>query len=499
MKDNMIDSPVPNSSVSPSAKAAHFSKLADYETLWGELIQKGYIQDLLNSFNQILKTDKVINYQSASQRLEKSEFALKDSGESLQVTMADLQDYIKEAVNTQSPYFLNQLYGGMHPVAIMAELVAAFMNTSMATYEIAPVASIMEAEILKAINTKINWAAIDGLFVPGGSYANMMAMHVARFKLNPETKLKGHDPRLKIYISDQAHYSVKKAAHLLGFGEEAVRIIASDDKQKLNSKELKKQIQKDIEDKQIPAMVVSTLGTTVFGAIDPIAEVQAVCDEYQIWHHVDAAWGGPLIFTSESVCEQLNMVDSVAFDFHKLLAAGLTKAIFVTRHQDLMIKSNSCAGTEYIFHEDEDSFFDTGVKAIQCGRKVDSLTLWTLWKYLGHEGMALHVSKLLDLRKNVLSEIQKRGYTLLHQPEYLNICFKLPDSSHPKQPGSDELQKQIRQYLIKEGSLYINYSSNTKDGVFFRLVLSHLRLDQNTVAEVFNILGAAWERVAKGQ
>jgi glutamate/tyrosine decarboxylase-like PLP-dependent enzyme len=184
-------------------------------------------------------------------------------------------------------------------------------------------------------------------------------------------------------------------------------------------------------------------------------------------------------------------VDSVTFDFHKLLGGTLTKAIFITQKEGLLTKANSCAGTQYIFHEDDDSFFDTGTKAIQCGRKVDALSLWMTWKFLGHKGYKAYVDDLMNLRGHVQHLIEKYNYKLIHTPEYLNICFQIPlmgQTEAENSPQVNDFQKQIRRQLVKEGLVLVNYSSTEQHGVFFRLVLNHLRLNEKVLDRIFEII-----------
>lgn len=466
----------------------------DFTQIWNSILHEGHLTGLLSAFESLLQNPKVVDYKPAKTRQHTEDYTLGDQGSELSDVVSGLHQYMQRAVNTQSPYFLNQLYGGAHPVAVLAEFIAAFMNTSMATYEIAPVATMMEQEILNSLGRLTDWPSIDGLFVPGGSYANMMAFHVARYHKLPQVKSKGHDSKLCVYVSDQAHYSVQKAAHLLGFGENAVRVIASDSRYKMSPAYLEKQILTDLSQGLKPCAVVSTLGTTVFGALDPIAEIQDICQKYSVWHHVDAAWGGPLIFTDSSLQQDLKQVDSITYDFHKLFGAGLTKALFVTPHTHILEQTNSCMGTEYIFHEEVDSDFDTGVKSLQCGRKVDALTLWTLWKFLGERGFRSYIDDFMELKVWAKDEIERRGFKMLHDPEYLNLCFKLPVIGKHAAQISDEFHRQVRQDLIQEGHLYVNYSSDSKNGVFLRLVLSHLRLDQKTLSHVFDMIETAWKK-----
>ncbi len=465
-----------------------------YHDLWTEIEDSGWIDLILAKINAKITDDKVSNYISASTIKEHFDFTLSNESCSLEEVKTKLLNYMDQAVNTQSPYFVNQLYGGAHPIAIVSEWVNAFMNTSMATYEIAPLATMFEEQILQSLAELMEWQSHDGLMVPGGSYANMMALHLARFANDPQVKLVGQNSKNVVYISDQAHYSVKKAAHLLGFGENQVRVVVSDENFKMDVLALQNSVEQDLQAGLNPTLVISTLGTTVFGAIDPIELTQKICTKYNLWHHVDGAWGGPLVFSDDAVKKALSVVDSVTFDFHKLLGGTLTKAIFITKRLGLLSKANSCAGTQYIFHEDDDSFFDTGTKAIQCGRKVDALSLWMTWKFLGHKGYRTYVNDLMSLRSHAVNLIAQYNYKLLHTPEYLNICFQIPfTGDENKFMNSDfqnvnDFQKQIRRQLVQEGHLLVNYSSSEQHGVFFRLVLNHLRLNEKVLNRIFEII-----------
>ncbi len=470
-------------------------KNKSYQDIWQDISDSGWANTLIQNILNKVNDPKVSDYIPALDLESQNDFTLNSKPSSFESVKNELNKYMDLAVNTQSPYFINQLYGGAHPIAVISEWVGAFMNTSMATYEIAPVATMYEKEILNSLAQLMNWSSHDGIMVPGGSYANMMAMHLARFLKNPETKIKGHSHKHLVYISDQAHYSVKKAAHLLGFGEDQVRVVLSDKDFKLDTLKLESMILEDIKLGFEPTLVVSTLGTTVFGAIDPISEIQKICEKYNLWHHVDGAWGGPLVFSSKSIQDELSVVDSVTFDFHKLLGGTLTKALFITKKEYLLSQSNSCAGTQYIFHEDEDSFFDTGTKAIQCGRKVDALSLWMTWKFLGTEGFKSYVDELMSLRFETLKLIKKYNFKSLHNPEYLNICFQVPVPNNLSESNINDFQKRLRRQLMRDGRVYVNYSSTENEGVFVRLVLSHLRLNSEVLEDIFKIINETAEKL----
>lgn len=463
-------------------------KNKSYEQLWDEIQNTGWIENFIKDVLNKVGDKHVATPIPALQLIEEHDFHIGSEPTDLNTIFFELKKYMDLAVNTQSPYFINQLYGGAHPISVISEWVSAFMNTSMATYEIAPLATVYEKEILNSLAQLMNWKTHDGIMVPGGSYANMMSMHLSRFIKNPKSKVEGHTQKHLVYVSDQAHYSMKKAAHLLGYGENQVRVVPSDSLFKMDVHALESIIQEDLNLGYQPTVIVSTLGTTVFGAIDPILKIQSLAQKYDLWHHVDGAWGGPLVFSNPEIQMALKDVDSVTFDFHKLLGGTLTKALFITQKENLLSEANSCVGTQYIFHEDEDSFFDTGTKAIQCGRKVDSLSLWMTWKYLGSDGFKSYVDELMKLRFETLKLINKYQFQALNDPEYLNICFKVPVPLQLSGMSINAFQKHLRKQLMKEGRVYVNYSSSENQGVFIRLVLSHLRLNSEVIEDIFKII-----------
>ena len=166
----------------------------------------------------------------------------------------------------------------------------------------------------------------------------------------------------------------------------------------------------------------------------------------------------------------------------------------ITPHNELLFQTNSCLGTEYIFHEEEDSSFDTGPQALQCGRKVDSLSLWMTWKYLGTQGFRNYVNSMLDLKSPLSQFIQAAGFEMIHEPEYLNFCFRvIPPRKNLDNKKLDfeslsQYQKDLRKELVQEGHVFINYSSTSEEGYFFRLVLNHLRSNPKVLQDIIHII-----------
>ena len=165
--------------------------------------------------------------------------------------------------------------------------------------------------------------------------ANGYAINIARHWMFPIVKDKGLTavPRLVVFTSEDAHYSVKKLAAFLGIGANNVYSIKVDSSGKMCVVDLRQQINRCIDEGARPLMVSATAGTTVLGAFDPLRPISDLCKEYEIWLHVDAAWGGGALISRKHrhLLDGIELADSVTWNPHKLLAAPQQCSTLLTR------------------------------------------------------------------------------------------------------------------------------------------------------------------------
>ncbi|MGH0164037.1 UNVERIFIED_CONTAM: hypothetical protein FKN15_046202 [Acipenser sinensis] len=280
--------------------------------------------------------------------------------------------------STGHPRYFNQLSTGLDMVGLAADWLTSTANTNMFTYEIAPVFVLMEYVTLKKMREMIGWpdGSGDGIFSPGGAISNMYAMLVARYKMFPEVKEKGMSavPRLVAFTSEHSHFSIKKGAAALGIGTDSVILVKVDDRGKMIPSDLERRI---IEAKQkgyVPFFVSATAGTTVYGAFDPLIAIADVCKKHKVWMHVD---GYVPFFVSATAGT------TVYGAFDPLIAiADVCKKHKVWMHVDGLMQNCNQMHACYLFQQDKhyDLSYDTGDKALQCGRHVDIFKLWLMWK-----------------------------------------------------------------------------------------------------------------------
>ncbi|KAM9428833.1 glutamate decarboxylase 1 isoform 4-T8 [Salvelinus alpinus] len=440
------------------------------------------------------RSTKVLDFHHPHQLLEGMEgfnLELSDQPESLEQILVDCRDTLKYGVRTGHPRFFNQLSTGLDIIGLAGEWLTSTANTNMFTYEIAPVFVLMEQLTLKKMREMIGWPSGegDGIFSPGGAISNMYSVMIARYKYFPEVKTKGMSaaPRLVLFTSEHSHYSIKKAGAALGFGSENVVLLSTDERGRVIPADLEAKIL-DVKQKGYhPLFVNATAGSTVYGAFDPINEIADICEKYNMWLHVDGAWGGGLLMSRKHRHKFSGVVraNSVTWNPHKMMGVPLQCSAILVREKGILAGCNSmCAG--YLFQPDKqyDVSYDTGDKAIQCGRHVDIFKFWLMWKAKGTVGFEQHIDKCLDLSQYLYDKIRNReGYEMVFEgvPQHTNVCFwYIPPSLRGMEHNSKEYREKlhkvapnIKAMMMESGTTMVGYQPQGQKVNFFRMVISN--------------------------
>lgn len=248
-----------------------------------------------------------------------------------------LEKVVKYSVKTCHSHFYNQLYHGSDPAGLAGQWLSDALNTNNHTFEVAPVFILVERALLEYTIKMIGWKNGDGITAPGGSLANMYGLMLARHEKFPELKRTGIaaiGKPLVVFTSEDSHYSVVKSANWMGIGTNHVVKVKTNDNGQMDPQMLKQAIQSCLDQGNIPMAVNATSGTTVLGAYDNLKELSEVCDSFEskVWLHVDACWGGSAMLSPKlkHYLNGIDLVDSVAWNPHKMIGAPLQSNIFVT-------------------------------------------------------------------------------------------------------------------------------------------------------------------------
>ena len=362
-------------------------------------------------------------------------FAANEPAHSDDALVAATDEVFGWSVHTSHPSFVNQNFAGPDPIGVLGDWIGAALNTTGATYEVAPVFTLMERAVLDKLASLAGFPSSAGdadppagMFCPGGSVGLLFALQLARHRLDPDIIDRGSDGRpVAVFVSESGHYSTKKAAVLLGLGLDAVVAVPTDADGAMRPDALAAEIATASAAGRRPLAVIATAGTTVTCAFDPLVAISEICAEDDIWLHVDGAYGGSALFspTQRRRLDGLERADSFVWDLHKMMGMTQQCSVLLVREPSRL---EPCFATraDYLFQPDKrNAELDPGDRTFQCGRRVDVMKLWLTWKAHGDAGFAARVDHAVELADHVRARIAASDgrFAPVVAGDFTNICL----------------------------------------------------------------------------
>tara|TARA_Y100000766_G_scaffold284372_1_gene302673 strand:- start:4055 stop:5488 length:1434 start_codon:yes stop_codon:yes gene_type:complete len=420
-------------------------------------------------------------------------------GHGINAVLDDIDTYLRECVKTNRPEFMNPLWGGVSTVGLAGEIISSLTNTSMYTYELAPLASLIEHTLLNRMSEMVGFENGAGTLTTGGSNGNMLGMLCARQAMNPASTQSGFDGRTMVaYVSSEAHYSVLMAANVIGIGHQNIVKVACDKQGSMRPSALQEEIERTRREGGTPFCVVSTAGTTVRGSFDPLKDIGDIAHANGLWHHVDAAWGGSAMFSSKlrHLMDGVEFADSVCWDAHKMMGLPLICSAFLVKDSELLARV--CAHGEvahYLFHEDTREI-DLGRYSLQCGRRNDALKLWLAWRECGDAGWASLVERFIELADYLEMKIQDHeSLHMMSSRIWTNVCFRYAPQEF--QGDLNKLNTEIRRRLMQNGNFMVS-RSNIGDDVVIRSVITNPKTSEQTLDSFLQEILRIGDEVIRG-
>jgi glutamate/tyrosine decarboxylase-like PLP-dependent enzyme len=440
----------------------------------------------------------VVEYKTADELQDMLDVRVCGEGCADRELLSLIETYLACAVRTAHPHFSNQLFGGFSLAGLLGDVTASLTNTTMATFEAAPAATILERAMIGHLLAKVGFDGGEGILCPGGSHANLLGVLCARQRALPDAGRQGLRTAapLQVFVSDQAHYSLARAAGLLGLGSSSVIAVATDGAGRMDARALEQRIARSASEGQRPLMVVATSGTTVLGAFDPLREIAAVAHRHGLWLHVDGAWGGPVLLSERhrALLDGSELADSFTWDAHKLMGTPLSCSAFLARRAGTL-HAASALGEEYagyLFHDGEEAELDLGRSSLLCGRRADVLKLWLLWKRHGDRGLAARIDHLFDLAEHARASVIRHARLELVAPvQSLQICLRWL----PRRGGDpDRFNLDLRERLRRTGRALVNHA-RVRGRLALRLVLANADLQLEDLDRFFERVTATAEEL----
>jgi aromatic-L-amino-acid decarboxylase len=339
----------------------------------------------------------------------------------------EAMDLLEEAANllfaystfNGHPRFMGFITSSAAPIGVLGDLLAAAVNPNVGGWLGAPMGTAIEEQTIRWIAELIGYPTdCGGLLVSGGNMGNFVGFLTARkAKATWDVRTTGlrgpGSGQLRIYTTSETHTWIHKAADMYGVGTDAIRWIPVDERLRMDTAALRNQIQEDIEAGDLPFLVIGTAGTVSTGAVDPLNDIAEICREYDLWFHVDGAYGAfsALLLDEHQDVEVpadlrgIGEADSVAVDPHKWLYAPLEAGCVLVRNQQALRETFSYHPPYYHFAE-ELSTIDYYEYGPQNSRGFRALKVWLALRQVGRAGYVDMISDDILLARELYQIVE---------------------------------------------------------------------------------------------
>jgi len=367
------------------------------------------------------------------------------------------------------PRFFGYITASPAPLGILGDLLASAVNPNVGAWTLSPMASEIEGQAVRWIADLVGYpGTCGGLMVSGGNMANFVGFLAARAAAGKvwrirETGLNGPGASaLRVYCSAETHTWIDKAADLYGLGTASVRVMGTDERQRMDALALLRAIREDRESGHVPFLVVGTAGSTSTGAVDPLVELADICEEEGIWFHVDGAYGGfaASVPGAPADLSALSRADSVAVDPHKWLYAPLEAGCALVREPETLREAFSYHPPYYHFGVGATNYVDFG---LQNSRGFRALKVWLTLRQVGRRGylemmaqdmaLARHLFELARAHPEIEPVTQNLSVTSFrYVPEELRDGV----GSEEVEARLNELNKEIQDRMERGGEAFLS-------------------------------------------
>ena len=331
---------------------------------------------------------------------------------------------IPKSFNTAGPGYLAYIPGGGLFSSAVADLVSGITNRYVGVWQAAPALVQLETNVVRWLCGLAGLPAESGGYLAtGGSLASFTAVVAARRDRLPVDFLKG-----TLYVSDQTHHAVTKAASLAGFPDENVRAIPSDGMFRIRVDALAERIAVDRQAGFTPFFVCGNAGTTNTGAVDDLGALADLTARERLWLHVDAAYGGFFLLTERgrTAMAGIERADSVVLDPHKGLFLPYGTGALLVRDAEVLRRAHA-AGADYLPHMQEDpGFVDYCEISPELSRAYRGLRVWLPVKLHGLGAFRRSLDEKLDLALHATRQLKTMpGIEIVAEPQLSIVAFRL--------------------------------------------------------------------------
>jgi aromatic-L-amino-acid decarboxylase len=376
---------------------------------------------------------------------------LPDTPEPVTRALEEAAQILDESIAQPRPRYFAFVGSSGLPIGVVADALASCFDANLAVY--AGAASDIEEQAVRWVGELVGYPVGGGAFTSGGTISNLTALAAARERALPGARAAGMGGlRAAVYCSAEAHYSVMRAAELLGIGAANVRPIGLDADRRMVPGEVAEALDRDRAAGVTPVAVIATAGTTLTGAVDPIAPLAALCRERGVWLHVDGAYGLPaaLVESHAPLFRGLARADSVTVDAHKWLFVPKACGVLMVREAEWLERAFTHEAT-YVPHAPGEQ--DAVDRTLEYSRPFRALKLWLALRVHGLAAYRSAIERNLSEARLFADLVKERDeLELLGEPELSVVPFRHIATSGPV----DEHNRKLAAALRADGRVYVS-------------------------------------------
>ena len=309
-------------------------------------------------------------------------------------------------------------------IGVLGDALMACHDVNVAVH--AGGADLLETQVVRWVGEFTGFGATDGLLASGGTVSNLTALCAARERAAPGYRDRGGDGTwLTLYCSKEAHYSVKRAAEVLGIGGRNVRAIDTDGERRIDPAATAAAIDADLQAGAIPVSVVATTGTTLTGAVDDLDALADVCAERGVWLHADGAYGLPAAAapTAGRLFAGLERADSATVDAHKWLYVPKACSVLLMRDPGALVRAFA-HNESYMPHMESEQAHAVD-RTLEYSRPLRALKLWLAFSVHGAAAIRDALERNLRQARDLHAQLTERpDYEAVHRPQLSAVNFR---------------------------------------------------------------------------
>ncbi|BAV05326.1 L-2,4-diaminobutyrate decarboxylase [Filimonas lacunae] len=375
--------------------------------------------------------------------------------------------YVDHATAFHLPHYIAHLNCPVVIPALAAEVLIAAINSSQDTWDQSAGGTLMEQKLVQWTCNEIGFGTdADGVFTAGGSQSNLMGMLLARdyyatTYLQHNIRKEGlpaEASRFRFFVSEMSHFSLQNTISLMGLGEKALIRVGTDAAFRMDATLLEKAIQQELKNGNIPVGVVATAGTTDFGNIDPLDAIGKLAGKYNMWFHVDAAYGCGLLLTHKyrHLLQGIEQANSVTTDYHKAFFQPISSSALLVKHHHYL---NLITHHADYLNPEENEF--AGLNQIdktitQSTRRFDALKLWCTLRMMGKQKLGAYIDTIIETTAATADVIAAdNDFELLCYSDISALVFRYHPAAIRAYQVGDALNQHIKKEMFQEGKAIV--------------------------------------------